>query len=151
MFPPCLCVFRCGTTLSPRRPRTGLMPACGSTGHLTSSGSWVKTSPSGQDGKWPLTSLPLPNICCSSQGWLSLSLQSWSLPCSSLLLSLKLFCTVTQWLLGECSCDPPNKQKLCFQLWPMRTKVHPFSGSWLSIWKHRAPIKYSKKKPNKKP
>lgn len=59
MFPPCLCVFRCGTTLWPRQLRTGLMSACGSTGHLTSSGSWVKTSPSGQDGKWPLTSLPL--------------------------------------------------------------------------------------------
>lgn len=86
-----LCVSRCGTTLSPRQPRTGLTSACGSTGHLTSSGSWVKTSPSGQDGKRPLTPLPLPNICCSSQGWLPLSLQSWSLPCSSLLLSLKIF------------------------------------------------------------
>lgn len=67
-----LCIFRCGMTPWPRQPKTGLMRACGSTGHLTSSGSWVKTSPSGQDGEWPLTPLPLPNICCSSQGWLSL-------------------------------------------------------------------------------
>lgn len=67
------CVCRCGTTPWRREPRTGLMPASGSTGHLTSSGSWVKTSPSGQDGEWPLTPLPLTDICCSSQGWLSLS------------------------------------------------------------------------------
>lgn len=63
-------VFRCGTTLLPRQPRAGLTPACGSTGRLTSSGSWVRTSPSGQAGEWPLTLLP-PHICCSSQGWLS--------------------------------------------------------------------------------
>lgn len=55
VFPPCVGVCRCGTTLWPRQPRTGLLPACGSTGHLTSSGSWVRTSPSGQDGEWPLT------------------------------------------------------------------------------------------------
>lgn len=73
MFPPCLCAFRCGTTPWLRQPRTGPRPACGSTGHLTSSGSWVKTSLSGQDGEWPLTPFPLPNICCSSQGRLSLS------------------------------------------------------------------------------
>lgn len=63
-----LFVLRCGTTLWQRRQRTGLMPACGSTGHLTSSGSSVRTSPSGQDGEWPLTSppSPSPDICCSS-------------------------------------------------------------------------------------
>lgn len=139
MFPSCLCVCRCGTTLWPRQLRTGLMPACGSTGHLTSSGSWVKTSPSGQDGKWPLTSLPLFSTSAASLKDGSLSQQSWLLPCSSLLLSLKILCTVTWWLLEECSCDPSDKQKLCFQPWPMRTKAHPFSGSWFSIWKHRTP------------
>lgn len=138
MFPPCLCVFRCGTTPWLRQPRTGLMPACGSTGHLTSSGSSVKTSPSGQDGEWPLTPPPPPQHLLLLSG-MTRSQQSWSLPCSPLLLSPKGFCTVTRWLLEECSCDPSNKQKLCFQPWPMRTKAHPFSGSWLSIWKHRAP------------
>ena len=61
-------VFRCGTTLLPRQLRSGLTPACGSTGQLTSSGSWVRTSLSGPAGEWPLTSLP--DICCSSQEWL---------------------------------------------------------------------------------
>lgn len=107
MSPPCLFVFRCGTTPWLRQPRTGLTPACGSTGHLTSSGSWVKTSPSGQDGEWSVTPLPPPKHLLLSQ-------QSWSLPCSPLLLSPKGFCTVTRWLPEECSCDPSNKQKLCF-------------------------------------
>lgn len=113
------------------------MPACGSMGHLTSSGSWVKTSLSGQDGEWPLTPLPPPWHLLPLSG-VTLPQQSWSLLCSPLL-SPKTFCTVTQWLREECSCDPSNKQKLCSQPWPMRTKAHPFSGSWLSIWKHRAP------------
>ena len=123
---------RCGTRLWLRRQRTGPTPACGSTGRLTSSGSWVKTSPSGQDGEWPLT--PLTSAAPLRDD--SLSEQSWSLPCSPLLLSPKSFCTVTWWLLEECSCDTSNKQKLCFQPWPMRTKAHPICGSWLSIWKH---------------
>lgn len=72
----CVC-FRCGTTLWLRQLRTGLMPACGSMGHLISSGSWVKTSPSGQDGEWPLTPPPPPwHLLLLSGMTLSLSLSA---------------------------------------------------------------------------
>lgn len=140
MFPPCVCVFRCGTTLLPRQPRTGLTPAFGSTARLTSSGSWVKTSLSGQAGEWPLTPLTTPTPTSAAplrDDSPSLRQQSWSLalqlPSASSLWTIFFFHMVTQWLLEECSHDPSNKQKLCFQPWPMRAKTHLFSGSFLTF------------------
>lgn len=139
MLPLCLCMFRCGTTRLPRQPKTGPTPACGSMGRLTSSGSWVKTSLLGQAGKWPLTLSRLTSAAPLRDDSPSLCQQSWSLAlqlpsASSLWTILFLFFhAVTQWLLEECSCDPSNKQKLCSQPWPVRAKMHPFSGSLLTF------------------
>lgn len=140
MLPLCLCMFRCGTTRLPRQPKTGPTPACGSTGRLTSSGSWVKTSLLGQAGKWPLTlsrltsAALLPSV--SSHGrWL----------CSSLLHLLSepsYFFFFTRWP-SDCLRNAPvtlqiNKScVLSHDPWGQR--CIPLVGLyWLSVWKSEA-------------
>lgn len=94
-------------------------------------------------GRWVTfdSPTPLPDICCSSQGWLSfppsaVMVVGFAAPfCvfSRNHLFLFFFHTVTQWLPQECSRDPSNKQKLCSQPWLMRAKTRLFSGSFLTF------------------
>lgn len=144
MFPQCVCVcaFRCGMTLWLRQLRTGLRPACGSMGRLTSSGSWVRTSPSGQDGEWLPLWLPAPlaDICCSSQGGHSLSSHGRCLA-SPFFFLLKVLALWPSDCLRNAPVTAQINKRYISSNDPWGQKAHPFSGSWLSVWKRKAPLR----------
>ena len=100
-------------------------------------GRWVTFDPSSSSSS---SSSPFPDICCSSQGRLCLSLSSHGrCPAAPFFSPLKAFAL---WP-GDCLRNAPvtlHINKSCVSSHdPWGQRRRPFSGSWLSIWKHRAP------------
>lgn len=129
-FPPCVCVQVWDDTLA--KTAEGWAHACmweHGPPHLL---RFLGQNLSVRTGRWvTFDSATPPHLLLLSGMTLLPSVSShghWL--CSSLLrllsepsFSLFFFCR---------SHDPSNKQKLCFQPWPMRAKMHLFSGSFLA-------------------